>query len=301
MALGGTLSLSIRRLVQALRRGPHAPVLALCLAAGVAIAAIVVGVLWPSAWGPMGTIAAAAAVALLIVNTVMLGRLRARLNDVHDAVALENGLRRAQWHLTDFFYDGAAATASLQLIHFKVLRFTKPRRILELGSGQTTKVLSAYARENPGTYVLTLEQDREWAARLKDEMAHDYRHVPLETMEVALPGESRKVTTRWYSDVQDLHGAPFDYILVDGPDTGIECAEAGYLGRAGILNYLPRLLAPSFVLIFDDAERLGEAGTIEQVAKVLEHQSVSFRRFDIYGVKTQTVFCSPNFTFLAST
>ena len=135
-------------------------------------------------------IALSSTVVVLTLVLLTLGRLKAKLNDVHYLVSLEYGLQRAGYKLNDFFVDEAAGNPSLQLFHLKVLRLCRPKAILELGSGQTTKTLSAYAQENPSAYVLTLEQDKSWVQRLQPQILHEYRHNELEQSDFTCQSDS---------------------------------------------------------------------------------------------------------------
>jgi hypothetical protein len=281
-----------------LNRGPHRnAVVGAFLASALVLALLSVEVIREPSRAPTA-IAVAAILLALDVAVALLNLLRAKLNDVHHAISLEAGLRRAGYEPADLFTDGAAASPSLQLFHLKVLRFCRPRRVLELGSGQTTKLLSCYAREDPSAYVLTLEQDEGWMERLGPHVAHHYLHVPLEPVEFTCKGTDLRLATRWYQDRPELRDAPFDYILIDGPDPGTRGTEHTDYSRCGILRLMPDILAPSFVVVFDDAERYGEIMTIDALAAILDACRVPYLRFSIHGIKSQTVFCSPDRSFL---
>jgi hypothetical protein len=243
----------------------------------------------------------ACAMLLLPLLVSLAVNLRAKLNDVQDAISLENGLRRAGYELTDFFTDEAAGNPSLQLVHFKILRLCRPQQILELGSGQTTKLLSCYQRQNSSAYILTLEQDENWLKKIRNEIAHDYRHVALEPKQFTCAGTGLKLSTSWYRDLPELHQRKFDYVLVDGPDHGGPGTEHVDYSRSGILQHMPDILAPSFIIVFDDAERYGETMTIQALDAILRACGIRFVRFERHGMKTQVAFCSPDFAFLRST
>lgn len=249
---------------------------------------------------PMLAVAIGAVLVLLNLVIVLLSRIRAKINDTHDAISLEAGLHRAGYDPPDFFTDGAAANPSLQLLHLKILRFCRPQRVLELGSGQTTKLLSCYARENPSAYVLTLEQDESWARRLQESVVHDYRHVPLQSREFTCNGSNLFLKTRWFEEQAELRDKQFDYVLVDGPDPGTPGTSLNEYSRSGILQYMPTILASSFVVVFDDAERYGENMTMRALEKILDACRVPYIRFNVYGIKTQVVFCSPDLSYLQS-
>jgi len=245
-------------------------------------------------------ISIALAVVLLTLVVALLSNLRAKLNDVHYAISLENGLRRAGYEPEDFFTDEAAGNPSLQLLNLKILRFCQPKQTLELGSGQTTKLLTCYKRQNPDAYVLTLEQNADWARRLGAHMAHDCRHVGLERKEFTCSGTGLKLCCHWYKDVPELREHRFDYVLVDGPDHGNLGTEHLDYSRCGILQYIPALLAPSFIIVFDDAERYGETMTISALEGILTASGIQFIRFARHGIKTQVVLCSKDLAYFQS-
>jgi hypothetical protein len=101
-----------------------------------------------------------------------------------------------------------------------------------------------------------------------------------------------RVVTKWYSGVEEIRHGGFNLILVDGPN-----GDENY-SRVGIAHYLPEILASSYVIIFDDAERRGEIMTIELVKSVLMAAGYAFCCFDVNGVKRQVVLCSSDLHFL---
>jgi hypothetical protein len=284
-----------------IKNRPHARLVmgAFCIAF-VGLCALGGGMLAPTWLAYSLAIALACVLLLLPISMAMGANLRAKLNDVQDAISLENGLRRAGYELTDFFTDEAAGNPSLQLLHFKILRLCRPQQILELGSGQTTKLLSCYQRQNPSAYILTLEQDERWQKQIREQVAHDCRHVSLEPKEFTCAGTGLKLRTHWYQDLPELHQRKFDYMLVDGPDHGGPGTDHVDYARSGILRYMPDILADHFVIVFDDAERRGESMTIKALDAILRAGAIRFVRFARYGIKTQAVFCSPDFAFLRS-
>lgn len=225
----------------------------------------------------------------------MLGRAVDRVSDLQAALSLEQGLTRAGYAVKDFFTDEAAATPTLQLVTLKILLFCQPKRVLEIGSGQTTKLLSNYARQNLDAYVLSIEQDETWARRLGPQVFHNYLWVPCEPTSFTCDGTEQAVSTTWFRDLPELKSEPFQFILVDGPD--YDQVDAPFY-RGGILRYLPAILDDTFVLVFDDAERLGDSMTVEAVDAILRAKSIDFRRFSVYGSRTVAVFCSRNLGFL---
>jgi hypothetical protein len=108
------------------------------------------------------------------------------------------------------------------------------------------------------------------------------------------------VSTKWYDWPDDLRQRRFDYVLVDGPDFGGVGTRYVPYSRSGLLKYVPDMLASSFVVVFDDAERLGESDTTAEFGRALVSKGIAYTRFLVFGVKTQEVFCSRNNSFLQS-
>jgi hypothetical protein len=112
---------------------------------------------------------------------------------------------------------------------------------------------------------------------------------------------SQHFETGWYKGASHfLTGKQFNLILIDGPDRGLKGTDFVPFSRAGILEYLPAILDNHWIVVFDDAERFGEIMTITAFQSILQECKRPFLRFDIHGVKTQTVFCSPSYSFLQS-
>jgi hypothetical protein len=186
----------VRHVFHRIAKGPYGTAVTAMLAGWVAVSCmLLVGAVYDRAWISAEAIAVIAILGAQILGIMTANLQRAKLNDVHYAISLEAGLKRAGYEVADLYTDGAAANPSLQLLHLKILRLCRPERILELGSGQTTKVLSCYARDNPSVFALTLEQDESWAQRLGSEVVHDYRHVPVEGKEFRCPGTKLHIVT----------------------------------------------------------------------------------------------------------
>lgn len=229
-----------RQVMHALSLGPQGAALPIVVVAAEVVlltllVSIVVVPLQPAAFA----LALAITFTLLVLVLLLLTRLRARSDDLRALVSLEHGMARAGYQPADFFTEAAAASPTLALLHFKTLLFIQPTKVLELGSGQSTKLLSAYKSQHPGAHIFTLEQDLSWLKRLAPEIQHDYGHSPLTDRQVSLAHPSRQISTRWYVETPDLRDSRFDYILVDGPDDGQPGTVTVPYARAGILDFLP--------------------------------------------------------------
>lgn len=248
--------------------------------------------------------AAGAALACWLIGLKMLTKVAASLAEVRALTSLTYALGDSFVEPATFFTDGAAATPCLQLLLYKVLRLCRPAAVLELGSGQTTKLLAAYYHEDPRRLVVTLEENQAWGNLVLPEITragacHEYRVAALERRRFRCAGSGREVEVSWYRNTEDLATRKFDLILVDGPSAPPGSRGAAGYARAGFLQYLPGLLKESFVIILDDCDRHGEHATVGLLEEMLRSLRIAFVRFDVQGTKTQSVVCSPDRAFLA--
>ena len=177
------------------------------------------------------------------------------------------------------------------------MQFIQPSQVFELGSGQTTKLLSCYAEKSPSAYILTLEQDYDWVQRIKNQVTHNYMHSPLCQKVFTCKGTGSPITPQWYKYMPNKR---FNFIIVDGPDNYTLGTDHTDFSRSGVLEHIPSILAEQFIVVFDDAERYGEIMTTKLLSKILDAHNIRFIRFAIHGTKTQIIFCSPELSFLRS-
>lgn len=152
---------------------------------------------------------------------------------------------------------GWAASPDLLLWCWRHVRDQVPTRILECGSGVSTVVLAAACRDNGRGHVISLEHDERYAAVTRAHLEAnglaawaDVRTAPL----TDLPGQDRP----WYlMDV--VPEGPLDLVVIDGPPGGVD-----ELARLPAIEVLAPRLAPTAVVVLDDADRPGERTIAER-------------------------------------
>lgn len=180
---------------------------------------------------------------------------------------------------------------------YRTLNEMKPKRILELGLGQTTKMIAQYAAFHPEVEHHVVEHDEEWVNFwLSSNTAPENTHFHiLGLAETEHPSASHKV--RCYQGFSDeFKGMSFDFISVDAP-FGYDMTE---LARIDILSILPDSLAPSFAIMVDDYNRKGEQSMVREMEKALESAGIEFKRGVYRGEKHATIATSTNNAFLCS-
>lgn len=176
----------------------------------------------------------------------------------------------------------SAANHSLLWLLGRILEENELSSIIELGAGQTTLLLDGLCRES-STAVLTLEADPFWAKEMGAKVEHEVRLAPL------VPSRREGRELRGY-DLSSLSAEQrFDLVLVDGP------RGTRGLSRAGCLDLLDRHLADDFVVLFDDAQRVGERRTIDVCRRLLRARAPELHEVEVTALKRQVVFASERY------
>ncbi|MCK5045378.1 MAG: hypothetical protein KAS22_02285 [Candidatus Heimdallarchaeota archaeon] len=230
-----------------------------------------------------------------MLNHISFRMLYGRIVKEHQYLSsLHYNLRVIGWDDITFFPDGFAANASLLYLLFKILQKTKPKTILELGSGQSTKFTTRYVKESENSQITILEDCKEWFNKTKPDLFTSKRSRYIYSPLVQTKFGKRK--RLWYSTkLLAEEDKTYDLILVDGPFGTMRYS------RIGIANYIPKIIdEKNFIIVFDDAARIGEQDTIKAIKKIFRKNSIEFVEFHVYGSKKQTCLISPNYSFLGT-
>lgn len=181
----------------------------------------------------------------------------------------------------DVFYPvGAAANYSMLYLLTRALTELPVRRIVELGTGQST-ILIDRLRAREGVHV-AYEQSEFWAQTVAARAPTcQIVHSPL--------------VTKTFDDVSyDGFGAlqmvPFDLLLVDGP------VGTDHVSRYDCVPLVAGNETSEFMVIFDDACRPGEQETVAALQTVFARKGLDVRvKYLASGTHIQAVFTTPAF------
>jgi hypothetical protein len=180
--------------------------------------------------------------------------------------------------------QSSANYALLFLVMSTVIR-AQPRRVLELGCGQTTLLLDALREAGVWSGdLVSVEQDVFWWQEISAEVSTTVVHAPL--VERSIAGR----TTQCY-DVAGLAVPPegFDLVLVDGP------VGTPRWSRLGCLSFVPEALARDFVVILDDYERPGEKETAAEMRSALAAGGIAFEEECFLSNKQQLMLATEKY------
>lgn len=176
----------------------------------------------------------------------------------------------------------------------RILNDYKPKKILELGLGESSKVISAYIDNYlTETSHLIIEQDENWATSFKEKFTLSKNS----TIEV-LPLKQciiNNFNVNSYNNFAKKITDTFDLYVVDGP------FGSDRFSRYDIIS-LVKKFKPSheFIILFDDTNRKGEFETCEEIKSILEQNKINFFAGYYEGIKGSTIIASEKYKYATS-
>lgn len=178
----------------------------------------------------------------------------------------------------------------------RVLNEMKPKKVLEMGLGISTSLISSYFK-SVGTGKdfehTVIEQDGQWRDfYLSAHDVADYTKIHVvETTQKTWKG----VEYEAYDDISHIvQGKKYSVISIDAPK-GSEI-----YSRRDIIEYLPEILEPDFVIIVDDCNRLGEKNTAAEIEAVLRDHGIPVCSGLYVGSTYCTIITSASYRFFCS-
>ncbi len=147
----------------------------------------------------------------------------------------------------------------------------QPDRVLDVGLGVSSTVIDTYFEyaKTSGEHTI-LEHDKKWV----DFYCKSHKLSPFASIKYqkVIKRKLKDCTFDSYeqSILKDtLTGNKYYFISIDAPRGGKKYA------RRDLLPVIPEILDKSFVIVIDDADRIGEKKTILELKKSLNNRSQS--------------------------
>lgn len=176
----------------------------------------------------------------------------------------------------------------------RILSDYKPKGILDLGLGESSKFISTFLTHYlEDSHHAVVEQDSEWIKAFSKRFTLSERsrimHCPL--VEAHIKG----YPTFSYQDFEVKVTEDFDLFIVDGP------FGSDRFSRYDIVSLVEKFeKGKEFILIMDDSHREGEQDTILDICSVLSKKGIGFHRGDYSGTKQNTVLATGKYRFAVS-
>lgn len=180
--------------------------------------------------------------------------------------------------------SGGTASFSLLYILLMILSDRNNSKLMEIGVGQSTKLLMQYAEEFNDELVL-LDDNQYWLNTVVGE----------NTVATSIYSELVSKTVcnhdiRWYK--VSPPNFRFDFLLIDGP---MAYTKDMKYNRLGVLDWIPDILDDDFIIIVDDSGRTGESLLVQKLMNKLKHFNISIKSKEIVGANTQTIIATSKY------
>lgn len=176
----------------------------------------------------------------------------------------------------------------------RILSDYKPKGILDLGLGESSKFISTYLTHYLiESHHTVIEQDQNWIGAFSERFTISERskiiHCPI--VETQLRG----YPTFSYQNFEENVIGEFDLFIVDGP------FGSDRFSRFDIVSLVEKFeKGKEFMLIIDDSHREGEQDTIIELCSLLSKKGIEYFRGDYSGVKQNTVLASGKYRYTVS-
>lgn len=220
--------------------------------------------------------------------------------DISEAVWAEiynSTITKSRWLKDKAFSPGRWAVGYPYLyVIYRILNEVQPQNILELGLGQSTKMIGQYTSYYKGVHHQVVEHDPEWIDFFKKNYSLSERTKLIQlNREFVSYKEAEKV--RVFKDFyQTFKGQKFDFISIDAPLGG----DMKEYARIDVLQMIPTCLAEDFIIMIDDCERSGEAHTVMEMERVLQENQILYKKGKYSGKKDCIVIASNALKFVCS-
>lgn len=213
------------------------------------------------------------------------------------AAIFNNTIVQSDWLVDKSFSLGRWAIGyQCAYVIYRVLEQVKPKEILELGLGQSTKLISQYSNYYKNVHHTVVESDPQWIEFFKDNYSYN-KNMEILQCPYAFEDFQGHTGIRVFEGFdQKINGRKFELIVIDAPLGG----DMDEMSRIDVLKNIPECLAESFVIVFDDINRSGERNTFGAIQKCLDDNGIAYAVGTYRGQKIAGVIVSDDLKFIRS-
>lgn len=176
----------------------------------------------------------------------------------------------------------------------RILNDYKPKNILELGLGESSKFISTYIDNYLTESVHTIiEQSEDWKNSFKERFS--LSNKSFITILPLIKNNIKGHETNGYDKIEEFVTKKYDLYIVDGP-----FGSPNY-SRYDIVNITQNLTKnDEFIIIFDDFDRKGEKQTFEELVKVMKDRNIPICVSKLGGIKDLAIIATNKYKFIKS-
>lgn len=176
----------------------------------------------------------------------------------------------------------------------RILKEYQPKKILELGLGESSKFISTYLEHHllESEHII-IEQDPKWKLSFESNFLLSARstvhQLPL------IKKKYREFEYNGYENIENVISIKFDLYIIDGPFGSLNYSRFDIVTLADKLSN-----QDEFILILDDYSRNGEKETVEVLLSLLKSKKVNIYTTIYSGVKSLFVIATEKYKYVTS-
>lgn len=191
-------------------------------------------------------------------------------------------------------------------VMYRTLNEVRPEMILEIGTGQTTRMISDYLAWNKDARHIAVEQDEDWADYVKKNVnidRSDFLIMPVELRSESINGNTVMAThyTGFMGKISEAvkkqGNRKISFISVDGPSTLYGQANK-VSARRDVLNLIPELIADDFVILVDDIDRTANRKFVTEIKDRFRSEGINAVSQEYWGQKGMAVITVEKYKWL---
>ncbi|TJY32893.1 hypothetical protein [Pontimicrobium aquaticum] len=176
----------------------------------------------------------------------------------------------------------------------RVLKDCRPKRILEMGLGESSKFISTYLNYylKESTHLI-IEQDCTWVKTFESSflLSNKSKIEICEIIEVNIQGNSVNI----YRDLEHKIENNYDFYLVDGP------FGSPRFSRYDIVSIAKKIdTHHQFIILLDDFGRQGERDTFYELLSVFKSRKINVFHQTYIGQKQVKIIVTEEYKFCCS-
>ena len=187
-----------------------------------------------------------------------------------------------------------AGNYSLFYLLVRILSDYQPNKILELGLGESSKLVSSFLdNQLKNSKHLIVEQDKNWidsfTSRFELSKNSEILYLPVVSKNI------KEYQVSSYSEIEKRINDSFDLYIVDGP------SGSNNFSRYDICLLAEKLNSRNeFIIIIDDFNRFGEKETVEDLINKLTENGIKTFTGNYHGEKDQIVITTEKYRLATS-
>lgn len=187
-----------------------------------------------------------------------------------------------------------AGNYSFFYILVRILSDHKPKKIIEFGLGESSKVISTFLdNELKNSTHIIIEQDQNWIKAFKSRfhlsLNSELLHLPLEIKTI------KNYPVNSYTAIKEKVTGVFDLYIIDGP------FGSDNFSRYDICTLAEQLKQKDeFIIIIDDYNRTGEIETAKDLINQLTRKGIKIFTGTYSGNKSQIIITTEKYQFITT-